>query len=221
MGVADLIAAIKVRDAGRVQALLDQDPGLVHIHSSDGESAVLTAVYYGAREIRDLLLSRGAVLDLHEAAAVGDAGRIQALLATGEVAVDAYAADGFTALALSAYFGHLEAARALLGAGASVRARAHNGLDNTPLHAATAGRHSDLAALLLTAGAPVGEQDGAGWAPLHLAADNGDLRIITLLLEYGADVSQRGPGGETPLAKAEQKGHTAALDLLRSHGATQ
>lgn len=219
MDVADLMAAIKARDIGRVQEMLDEDPELVHAHSSTGESAVLTAVYYGAGEIRDFLLSRGAVLDLQEAAAVGDQGRIQALLSAGEVAVDAYSADGFTALALSAYFGHLEAARILLAAGASVQARAHNRLDNTPLHAAAAGRHADLAALLLTAGAPVGEQDGAGWAPLHLAADNGDLSTATVLLQHGADVNQRGPGGNTPLAKAEQKGHAAVADLLRSRGA--
>ena len=67
--------------------------------------------------------------------------------------LNAFAYDGWTPLHLAAFFGHLDAARALIDAGADIDAFSRNGLTNTPLHAATAGRHGDVALLLVEHGA--------------------------------------------------------------------
>src|SRR6185369_364649 len=51
--------------------------------------------------------------------------------------INAVAYDGWTPLHLAAFFGHAENVCLLLDAGADVHAVSHNGLKNTPLHAAT------------------------------------------------------------------------------------
>ena len=45
-------------------------------------------------------------------------------------------------------------------------------MTNTPLHAATAGKHSDVALLLLSAGAASDALDAGGYTPLQIAAQN-------------------------------------------------
>ena len=215
----EMVAAVKSRDATRVAALLDQDAGLVNARTEEGETLILMAVYNGAREVADMLLARGAQLNLWEAAAVGNLSRLQASLAEDPTLLNAYSHDGWTALHLTAFFGHEAAAAYLLAEGADPRAYSKNGMGNTALHAAMAGRHSVLARRLVTAGADVNARDSAGWIPLHHAAYNGDLAMAQLFIEQGADVNAGNSQGQTALQLAEQRGHQAIADLLRGHGA--
>ena len=72
--------AIQAGDAAAVQALLDAEPSLAGAKNERGQSAFLAAIYNGRTAIRDLLLARGVVLELHEAAAAGQLGRVQQLV---------------------------------------------------------------------------------------------------------------------------------------------
>jgi ankyrin repeat protein len=47
-----------------------------------------------------------------------------------------------------------------------------NSMANTPLHAATAGRHSEVALLLLDHGADASAVDSGGYTPLRIAEQN-------------------------------------------------
>jgi ankyrin repeat protein len=47
-----------------------------------------------------------------------------------------------------------------------------NSLTNTPLHAAAAGKHSDIALLLLAHGAKSNTDDAGGYTPLEIATQN-------------------------------------------------
>jgi ankyrin repeat protein len=71
----------------------------------------------------------------------------------------------------------------LLEAGADVGAVSRNGLGNTPLHAATAGKHGDVALLLLTAGADGRSIDTGGYTPLQIATENGLEAVVQRLSE--------------------------------------
>src|ERR1700687_4165066 len=80
---SDLITAIKAGELDRVKALGSADPALVNARSSTGESAILTAVYSGRKDIANLLVARGATLTLFEACAAGEYDRVERLVAGG------------------------------------------------------------------------------------------------------------------------------------------
>ncbi len=214
----DFVAAIRSRDVAQVAALLDQKPGLVNARTEEGETLILMAVYNGAREVAEMLLARGAHLNLWEAAAVGNLPRLQAVLADDPSLLGAFSHDGWTALHLTAFFGHEAAAAYLLEQGADPRTKSRNGMGNTPLHAAMAGRHTGLARCLVTAGADVNAQDSAGWVPLHHAAYSDDVAMAELFIAGGADVNTANFQGQRPLGLALQRESTATADLLRRHG---
>lgn len=217
----EMFAAVQARDISRVQELLDQNAALANASSESGTSAVLAAVYMGARDIAELLLARGAELNLFEAAAVGARDRLKEIAGTDRHLVRAYSHDGWTALHLAAFFGHAEAAAYLLEQGAPISAVSRNGMANTPLHAALASRRTEVARVLLQAGAPIDVVDASGWRPLHLAAANGLLEMVEALLDRGAEASPRNKDGLTPLKLAREKGHDAVAALLLSQGAAE
>src|SRR5205823_14122776 len=95
--------------------------------------------------------------------------------------VNSYAYDGWTPLHLAAFFGHLDAARLLLDAGADVNAVSQNSLTNTPLHAATAGKHPDVALLLIDHGADGQVVDSGGYTPLQIATQSGLSDVVKRL----------------------------------------
>ena len=137
----------------------------------------MAALYRGHHAIVDLLVDAGADVDVFVAAATGRLTDLtQALILPGAVSACSY--DGWTPLHLAAFFGQLEVARVLLDAGASVAAVSQNGLANTPLHAAAAGKHEDLALLLLLRGADPDLEDAGGFTGGQIAAENGLHRVV-------------------------------------------
>jgi len=201
--------------------MVSAEPTLIDARSRTGESAILTAVYHRQKEIVNLLVARGAPLDLFEASAAGEIERVERLLGNDSTpaAVNGYSADGWTPLHLAAFFGHTKIAEALLAHDADVAARSRNATGNTPLHAALAGNHKFVAGLLLGSGADVNAPDAAGWQPLHLAAANNNLDAIKTLIAQGADVNAANAEGKTPLSLAQEKNHREAAAYLRRHGA--
>lgn len=217
-----MVAAVKARDLAKVQELLDRDPGLADTPTEDG-SLILTAIYYGAREIVDLLLEKGAAVNLFEAAALGDSARLAEILAAAPDLVNTHNAGGYTPLGLAAYFGTRAAAEVLLARGADLHLRSRPKVsyvpENTPLHAALAGRNWEVAELLVASGADVNSLDSSGWSPLHHAAYGGNKDMVALLLAHGAEVNGKERNGRTPLAT--EKGRQEVAELLRRHGAAE
>jgi ankyrin repeat protein len=214
---AAFIEAIKAGEFERVKTMATADPTLLDARSPSGESAILTAVYHGQKEIVNLLVARGAAMTLFEASAAGEVERVERLL--GDAApVNVHSADGWTPLHLAAFFGHGKIAELLLAHDADVTARSRNSTGNTPLHAALAGNQKMVAGLLIGRGADVNAADAAGWRPLHLAAANNNLDAMKALIAQGADVSATNNEGLTPLSLAQQKNHREAAALLRQHG---
>lgn len=207
--------AIKARDLDAVAALLDTEPDLAAARPAEGPTPVMLAAYVGAGEVVALLRAHGAVLDVFEAAAVGDTARLGALVA-GTDLVKAYSAEGWTPLHLACFLGQAEAVGLLLDHGADVGAfSTDTTMRNTPLHAAIAGKRDHaLIGRLLERGADVNAVGGGGATPLHLAAARGDVPLIDLLLARGAERTET-DDGQTPLDLATERGHPAAADRLR------
>jgi uncharacterized protein len=216
----EMFTAVKSRDVTRVKELLSQDETLAHTKTENGESPLLLSVYYGAKDVTEFLLHRGVELNMFEAASIGNTQKVQEFLQENPEAINNYSSDGWTALALAAFFGHKETAEFLLAKGADLMKRSTNSMDNTPLHAALAGRRADVAKLLIEHGADIDNIAGGGWTPLHLASANGDAEMVGLLLTRGAQRNIKNNDGNTPLALAEQYKHKHVIEMLKQQGAT-
>jgi ankyrin repeat protein len=210
--------AVKAGDRTTVDRLLDENPGLANLKLQSGETPVIAALYRGHSPVVEKLLRAGAPLDVFAAAALGRIDALDETLASDPDAVHRYAYDGWTPLHLAAFFGQTESARRLLGAGARLDAESRNSNRNTPLHAATAGRHAELALMLIERGAPVGGPDGGGQTPLHIAAENGMLDVVKALLARGADPHAVDAEDQTPMSRAAKKNHSAVIDALNLGG---
>lgn len=208
--------AVRSGDSAAVAKLLDADPGLLSARNEQGQSAVLAACYTGRKEIRDLLIARGAVLALHEAAAAGQLPRVKELVEKNASLAKSFSPDGFPLLALAAAFGHGDVARYLAEKGGDVNAISTNGTGYTALTGAVTGGHAEIVQWLLSAGANVNYRYGPGYSPLLAAAANGHLDIVKLLLEHGADAQAATNDGKTALQIAEERNHAAVAELLRS-----
>ena len=77
--------------------------------------------------------------------------------------------------------GEFEAVHVLLDSGADIRAVSTNNLKNTPLHAAAAARHTDVALLLLERGASGTALDSGGYTPLAISSENGLAEVVAAI----------------------------------------
>ena len=213
-------AAVQAGDTAEVARLLAEEPALLEAKNEQGASAVLMACYTGRKEIRDLLVEKGARLALHEAAAAGKLSRVEELVEANPAAATGHSPDGFPLLALAAAFGHEEVARYLHRKGADVNALATNGSGYTALTGAVASGHRAVAEWLVENGGDVNYRYAKGYSALLTAAANGHLDIVKMLLAHGADLNARTDDGKNALNFAEQRGHQDVAAHLRAVGLT-
>jgi len=163
-----------------------------------GLSPALQALYRGeTAEAEKLLRDEPGVF---EAAAFGREKRLAELLEGDPGLARAFSGDGFTALHLAAFFGHADAVRALLDAGADPNAVATNEQIGPvqPIHSAAATGRLDCVRLLLEHGADVNARQGGGFTALHAAAASSDAELARLLLAAGANTTAKTDDGREP-----------------------
>lgn len=215
-----LLNAIRSRDTDAVRTLLDENPDLARARNDAGPSPLLMALYVQADDLVAVLRDYGAVPNLFEAAALGDADRIRLLLDADPEGLHALNPEGWTPLHLASFFGHPAAVDALLARGADVHAVSTNDMRNTPLHAAIAGRRNrSVIDRLLEENADPNAEGAGGITPLHLAASRGDTAVIDLLYAHGAR-STRTDDGQSPADLAVARDHpdaAAHLEELAAH----
>ncbi len=218
----DFLAAIKAGRSAEVTAMLEADPSLMNARDENGTSAVLTAAYYQEPAIAQLLVQRGAALNVFEACTVGELSCVKDWLARQPELINAYAPDGFQPLGLASFFGHTDIVALLFDQGAQVNAPSHNSLRVMPLHSAVANKRTDIVRLLLDHGADVNATQADDFTPLHEAAQNGLLDVTQRLIERGAAINPRlASNGKTPLALALEGQHEDVAMLLKQHGGVE
>lgn len=207
----ELIAA---GDIGGLTTLLQDNRALAKAPTSHGVSPLMLSCYFKKPEVTAVLLKFVDEVTLFEAAAAGKFDVVAYVVGTHPNSVNDFAPDGFTPLGLASYFGQLEVARYLVLKGADVNLPSSNGFHVYPLHSAVAGNYTDIARMLVNAGAQVNVVQQSGTTPLHSAAQNGNTEILILLLEKGADVSVRMEGGRLAADLARDKGFTEIAEIL-------
>jgi len=204
--------AIKAGKVAEVRSLAANYPALATARDANGVSAILVAIYNRQPLVAAALVEIGAPIDIFEASALGLVDRMTALLTEDRTSASAYAQDGFYPLGLAAFFGHLDAVRTLIAAGADVRATARNPFKVQPIHAAAASRNLDIIRAVLAAGADPNIPQQQGFLPLHEAASNGNREMAELLVGGGANPRLANDAGKTSIDLARDKGHTALAE---------
>lgn len=212
----------------------------------DGGTPLAVALFWGHREVADVLAARAVVPgNLRIAAALGRVDLVARCFdATGGLTREARAGRAFyrphsgfpawrpsddpqeildEALVWAAKSGHVEVMPLLVERGARVNADPYRG---TPLVWAAANGRVDAVRWLLDHGAEAslpatfgGPSHGEGVTALHLAAQNDRVDVVELLLARGADATIRDAlYDSTPAGWAEHEGsRRAAAALAGAH----
>ena len=153
---------------------------------------------------------------LCQLAAIGDDSGIRRELAKG-TSPNATDAAGDVPLFFCCDGGHIECARLLIDAGATIDlADAHGA---TALIAASHQGHSQCVGALIGAGASVDLATSGGTTPLQFACFHGRVACVKLLLGAKASVDAATPAGNTALIMACRGGHVSCARLLLESGA--
>jgi ankyrin repeat protein len=212
--------AIRSGDLAAVQSLVGVDASLASARNDSGVSAVLTAVYLGRVEICDFLLASGGLIELPEAAAVGNLASVRELVEKNPAQASSFSPDGFPVVALAAFLGHLEVVQYLASHGADINATATNGSGYNALTGAVTSGHAAVVQWLLEHGANANYRYSAGYSPLLTAAANGRLDIAKLLLAHGADPDATTTDGKSPLSLARERNHPEVAALFQARTAS-
>jgi ankyrin repeat protein len=197
-----------------------------NLKDKKGRLAIQLAAHEDHAAIVRLLAAKGSeVPDVFSAATVGATDRLAALLKEKPGLVKLRNGEGLNPLHVAAREGHAGAVRALIAAGADVKALDHHPetpfqqqyTDGwTPLHLAALAGKTATAAILLEKGADVNAVDQRGeHIPLHFAAWSGNADLVTLLLARKAHRDAKDDQNRTPLDLAKERGHTAVIKLLK------
>jgi ankyrin repeat protein len=212
MSLFDLVGS---KDNAALQEAIAKDAAAVATRNGEGASLLAVAAYMGNTEAVSAIRAALPQIDAHEAIILGDIDRVKALLAEGWDG-NALSPDGFTPLALAAFFGRKEVFDLLLPLTKDVNQRATNSQQVAALHAAAAVRAVPAVEKLLRAGADPNLPQQQGFLALHTAAMHGDALLAGLLLLFGADPALRDAAGKSAADHARAGGHDWLVTRLEA-----
>lgn len=166
-------------DIDQVEAMLAEDPSLLTLTFEWGpqntETPIQAAAHVGNRPIAELLLARGAPLEICTAAMLGRRDSVARMLAEDAARARARGGHGIPLMAHVALSGDTEIARMVLEAGGG------EGLD-AALFGAIGPGHLEMVRWLLDQGASASDaKDFMGRTPIDLADEAGYPEIAALL----------------------------------------
>jgi uncharacterized protein len=171
--VPTIFELIDSGDAEGVRQILASDPGAAAEHDENGLTVVMRAAYHGGG-VFEAVRAANPPLESFDRIMVGES--------DGLPAPDAWTPDGFTPLHIAAFAHNVEAARALLEAGADPNVFATASFARvTPLGTCAFAGANDVAELLLEHGADPTLAEDDRFTPLDAAVQNGNSKLAALL----------------------------------------
>lgn len=164
--------------------------------NSEGQTALMRAVYRRQQDIVRLLLEHGADPDIRTP-------------------------EGNSILVNAARVGDRGIVEMLLDKGVDINSQENDPKGVTPLNIAAYRENVQVAELLLDRGADFTIASSTGYTPLLSAVKSGNMAIARMLLAKGADVEARTREGQSALDIAKQNKHQEMVFLLERAGARE
>jgi ankyrin repeat protein len=165
----------------------------VNDKNSRGERVLISTLYYGKKEIIDLLIDRGATIPDDEETLRG------VLYIT--------ASNGME--------------RPFNIAVEKSKKKGMDWWTGIPMQACARGGSVEIAKALIDKGLDFRNKNIYGVEPIHIAAENGRSEFIEFLLSKGVQIDNPSLMGKTALHFAQENGHDKLADLLIHKGASQ
>ncbi|KAF5008332.1 hypothetical protein FDECE_5375 [Fusarium decemcellulare] len=201
-----------------MRLLLDSGADPNAVTAEDEQSPLHVASRQGHVDAAELLLQKGAVVDvvsrtydtpLYVASDRGHDGVVKLLLENGADA-SVQVGIGWAPLHTAAYDGYIAVIRHLVEHGAELDARTKEGW--TPLHFASTKGWAGTAKVLVDHGADINAKEGSGWTPFALALRKGHTNVAKVLLDKDTEIASLVPDGWTLLDVAP---HTGQADIVK------
>lgn len=198
-------------------AFVENHPAVLDLEDDKGSSGLMLIAYAGMEEVLNTAVTLKKHLTFHEAIVVGKAEAVQNYLDRAETEwCNSFSNDGFSPLALAAFFSKTEIAKLLLANGGDPNLAATNPSKVNALHAAVAKENYALCELFIAKGCAINAPQTQNVTALHSAVHRGNLALTKLLVMNGALLKAKMDNGDTPLMIAEREGHEAVAAYLRS-----
>ena len=163
-----------------------------------------------------ILCSSLAAQTIFQAARDGNFDRVQELLESDPVLLNATDAEKYTALHWACIRGNWEVAGLLIDNGADLNAVGGDG--GTPLQWAVHHDNVDIVKKMIRRGAQLNRQNQWGMTELHTAIWRGNINVVACLLDHGSDPMIRTKEGWTAMHYAYRSGHDDIIALLQQRG---
>ncbi len=208
-GQPDALEKEKLEVMEKVKLLLEFGAD-VNAHTDDGATALLFAAIAGHRQVCDLLLQKGAKLDIYSACLLGKKAEAEEMLKMNPALATAKQHPlRRPLLHWSAHTGDGALVRRLLELGANPNVKApeitfqdaggfsvweqDDSEGPTALHIAARHSHEEIARVLIEQGAAVEAKAAHDSTPLYYACSGGHEKVVKLLLEKGAKAASDEP----------------------------
>lgn len=212
-------------DATAVEMYLQRDAALLYCRDEHDVSVYRLAYLAGHPEMAKLLVARGYIPDIFDAATAGDSDRLNQLWSEDPALFQSRSRDGRTPMYAAAVAGQAPSVELLTARGVSSNANSTDAKTNappdlTPLRIAVAHPNpaaaEKMAQWMLGNGANPNAPQADGASPLHAAAAAGYANVVRNLLRKGADAEARDKNGKTALEIAVASSRADAAAALRN-----
>jgi ankyrin repeat protein len=222
-----IVVSAKERDLAQIKSLLNKSVD-VNVADADGTTALHWAVHWDDRQMAELLLASGMVVDqaniygvtpLWLACTNRSTEMVKALLKAG-ANPNARLSTGETVLVNCARTGAVDAVNAMLTSSSEIDVNAReNKRGQTALMWAAVGGHAEIVRSLVDYGAKVDMASNGGFTPLLFAARSGDIETARILLDAGANPDEATAEQGNSLVIASAGGHEDLALLFLQKGA--
>jgi len=213
VALKDFITEAQNKDAIE---LIKNYPEVLDEKDEQGTTGFLLSAYSQNKDLFETARKYKKSFSVYESIIAGKLESLETFLEADKSLIDKFSPDGFTLIALAAFFNQNEIVKYLLQMGADPSICSNNPMKVNALHAAVAQNNLPICQMLITHGIDVNISQMKNITPLQASVHRGNIEITKLLLEQDAYVTFKNDDGSNAIDIAEAEGHYTILDLLNT-----